>query len=179
APYEASYASPFIVSQPGTIPAGQVSPHVVNAPDVVVTFFAQAGIPLPWKMHGRDFSPLLRNPAAARWDHATLYTSTGQDYGASVTATLRGAKAARHAGVPYFAAVRHGHLKYIRYFDAREPEELYDLRADPEELTNLAGEPGRRADLVRLRTLWRQELQAADATYLELLPPVASGAGGN
>jgi arylsulfatase A-like enzyme len=81
--------------------------------------------------------------------------------------------------VPYFAAVRHGHLKYIRYFDAREPEELYDLRADPEELTNLAGEPARRADLVRLRTLWRQELQAADASYLELLPPVGSGAGGN
>ncbi|MFZ9747443.1 MAG: sulfatase-like hydrolase/transferase [Opitutaceae bacterium] len=174
APYEASYASPFIVSQPGTIPAGKVSRHVVNGPDVIVTFFAQAGIPLPWKMHGRDFSPLLRDPDGARWDHATLFTNTGQDYGANVAATLRGAKAPRHAGVPYFAAVRHGDRKYVRYFDAREPEELYDLRADPEELTNLAADPRHRAALERLRNLWQQELQAADAKYLELLPPPAS-----
>ena len=179
APYEASYASPFIVSRPGKIPAGKVSRHVVNGPDVVVTFFAQAGIPLPWKMHGRNFSPLLRDPDGAPWDHPTLFTNTGQDYGASVAAALRGAKAPRHAGVPYFAAVRHGHLKYVRYFEAREPEELYDLQADPEELTNLAADPRHRADLTRLRALWRQELQATDAAYLDLLPPVPAGAGGN
>jgi hypothetical protein len=64
-------------------------------------------------------------------DHTTLYTNTGQDYGSSVVATLKGAKPARHAGVPYFAAVRHGDLKYIRYLASGEPEELYDLGADP------------------------------------------------
>ena len=78
--------------------------------------------------------------------------------------------------MPYFAAVRHGDLKYIRYFDAREPEELYDLRADPEELTNLAADARHRAALERLRKLWQQELQAADAKYLELLPPLATPA---
>jgi len=171
APYEATYASPFIVSRPGTIPAGEVSRHVVNGPDVIVTFFAEAGIALPWKMHGRDFSALLRDPDHARWDHATLYMNTGQDYGSSVVATLKGAKPARHSGVPYFAAVRHADLKYIRYLAGGEPEELYDLGADPEEQTNLAGEPRRKADLERLRALWLQELRATDANFLSLLPP--------
>jgi arylsulfatase A-like enzyme len=171
APYEATYASPFIVSQPGTIPADKVSRHAVNGPDVIVTFFAQAGIPLPWKMHGRDFSPLLRDPDNARWDHPTLYTNTGQDYGSSIVATLKGAKPARHAGVPYFAALRHGNLKYIRYLTGSEPEELYDLSADPEEQTNLAGDTRSKMDLERLRALWLQELRATDANYLSLIPP--------
>jgi hypothetical protein len=104
-------------------------------------------------------------------DHTTLYTNKGQDYGSSVVATLKGAKPARHAGVPYFAAVRNGDLKYIRYLASGEPEELYDLGADPEELTNLAGEPRRKADLERLRALWLQELRATDANFLSLLPP--------
>lgn len=174
APYEATYASPFIVSRPGTIPAGRVSRHVLNGPDVVVTLFAQAGIPLPWKMHGRDCSPLLHDPGDARWDHPTLYTNTGQDFGSSVLATLEGAKPARHSGVPYFAAVRHGDLKYIRYLVSGEPEELYDLSADPEEQSNLAGEPRHAADLDRLRALWLQELRATDARFLALIPPTPS-----
>jgi arylsulfatase A-like enzyme len=172
APYEATYASPFIVSRPGTVPAGKVASQAVNGPDVIVTFFAQAGIALPWKMHGRDFSALLRDPDHARWDHPTLFTHTGQDYGSSVVTTLTGAKPAVHAGVPYFAAVRHGDLKYVRYLKGPEPEELYDLKADPEELTNLAADPQRKSDLERLRALWSQELRAADAPYLSHVSPL-------
>jgi arylsulfatase A-like enzyme len=67
--------------------------------------------------------------------------------------------------------VRHGDLKYVRYLSGTEPEELYDLQADPAELTNLAGEPRRKADLERLRALWWQELRAADAPYLARVSP--------
>ena len=171
APYETTYASPFIVSRPGSVPAGKVVRHTVNGPDVVVTFFAQAGIALPWKMHGRDFSAVLRDPESAHWNHPTLFTNTGEDYGANVIATLAGAKPAVHAGVPYFAAVRHGDLKYIRYLKGEEPEELYDLQADPEELNNLSGDQRRNQDLERLRSLWWQELRAADVPYLAHVLP--------
>jgi arylsulfatase A-like enzyme len=80
APYEAAYSRPLIVSMPGTLPAGKFCRHTVNAPDVVVTFFAQAGLELPWKMHGRDFTPLLRDPENAAWPRPTLFEHTGQDY---------------------------------------------------------------------------------------------------
>ncbi len=170
APYEATYSSPFIVSMPGTIPEGKHCPHTVNAPDVVVTFFSQAGVPVPWKMHGRDFSTLLENPENAAWDRPTLFTSFGQLYGSDATRAIREQKGAVHAGVPFYAAIRRGDLKYVRYLAGGEPEELYDLAADPDELTNLAGDTRHHAVLRELRGQWLRELQLTDAKFLDHLP---------
>ncbi|MGH7127073.1 MAG: sulfatase/phosphatase domain-containing protein, partial [Planctomycetaceae bacterium] len=169
APYEATYRSPLIVSRPGILPEGKYCPHAVNAPDMVVTFFAQAGIERPWKMHGRDITPLLLNPESAAWNHATLYEHTGQDYGSDVTKALTGGKEAVHSGVPYYVALRHGRHKYVRYLGVDEPDELYDLKADPEELTNLAAiaEYGPVRD--RLHGMLREELRRCDADFVELL----------
>src|SRR5690606_17065031 len=101
--------------------------------------FAQAGLDLPWKMHGRDFTPLLQDPENAAWPRPTLFTHTGQDYGSDVTAAIAGRRdAATHAGVPYYAALRQGPMKYVRYLADGEAEELYDLEADPGELRNIA-----------------------------------------
>lgn len=174
APYEATYSSPFIVSMPGTVPPGKLCRHTVNAPDVVVTFFAQAGIELPWKMHGRDLTPLLRDPEDPSWDQPTLFEHTGQDYGSAVTRALASGKRVAHSGVPYYAALRHGDLKYVRYFGGAEPEELYDLRTDPDELTNLAGDARYRDALEKYRAQLLDQLRAADAGFLEHLPPVAA-----
>ena len=64
APYDATYRSPLIVSMPGTFPRGKVAPHCVTGADLVVTYFAVAGLELPWPMHGRDLTPLLKAPDA-------------------------------------------------------------------------------------------------------------------
>jgi arylsulfatase A-like enzyme len=169
APYEATYRSPLIVSMPGTIPEGKYCPHPVNAPDLVVTFFAQAGIQPPWKMHGRDITPLLLNPEGAEWNHPTLYEHTGQHYGSDVTAALSGGKEAVHSGVPYYVALRHGRHKYVRYLGADEPEELYDLQSDPEELANLASLPEHRTVRDRLQRMLLEELRRCDAEFIGLL----------
>ncbi len=166
APYEASYRSPLIVSRPGKIPAGKYCPHPVNAPDLVVTFFAQAGIELPWKMHGRDITPLLMNPENAEWNHPTLYMHTGQDYGSNAVKAIQGEKAAVHSGVPYYVALRHGPYKYIRYLGADEPAELYDLDSDPEELINLAANEKFRETTDRLHKRLREELTRCGAAFL-------------
>lgn len=165
APYDAAYSSPLIVSQPGTFPEGQYCPQPVNATDLVVTFFARAGIEQPWKMHGRDISPLLENPQA-EWKQPMLFTHTGQDYGSSVTRALQRKKEAIHASVPYYAAVRLGTFKYVCYVGAGEPEELYDLKTDPEELTNLATSAEHRPQLTELRQALVTELKRCDADYL-------------
>ncbi|TXT19383.1 MAG: sulfatase, partial [Planctomycetota bacterium] len=89
APYDANYRSPLIVSRPGTIPTGKVCQHTVNGADLVVTFFKQTGLELPWTMHGRDISPLLSDPEHAEWNHATLYEHVGHEYGSDVTKVLR------------------------------------------------------------------------------------------
>ena len=172
APYEATYSSPFIVSMPGSLPAGKFCRHTVNAPDVIVTFFSLAGLELPWKMHGRDFTPLLLDPDNAPWERPTLYTHVGQDYGSNVTRAIAAEKEAVHANVPYYAALRHEDIKYVRYLTGSESEELYDLKADPDELTNLARDPRYRDSLEKYRALWLHEMQMADAAYLEHLPPL-------
>jgi arylsulfatase A-like enzyme len=64
APYDASYRSPLIVSRPGTIPEGKFCKQTPSAPDLIMTFFAAAGIKPPAGMHGRDLTPLLKNPGA-------------------------------------------------------------------------------------------------------------------
>ncbi len=167
APYDAAYASPLIVSQPGRLPAGKYCGHSVNSPDLVATFFAQAGIGLPWKMHGRDFSQLLAEPESANWDHPCLFTNTGEDYGSEVTKALQRQPVAVQAGVPYFAAVCWGKLKYVRYLAGSESEELYDLEADPEELINLAHNPAFSNQLELMRQGLQSELNLADASFAD------------
>lgn len=111
------------------------------------------------------------NPERAEWNHPTLYEHTGRDYGSDVTKALNGGKEAVHSGVPYYVALRHGPYKYVRYLGAGEPEELYDLKSDPEELTNLAVNSRHRAVRDRLHRMLLQELRRSDAAFLGLLNP--------
>ncbi|HTK78299.1 MAG TPA: sulfatase-like hydrolase/transferase [Gemmataceae bacterium] len=173
APYDANYASPLIVSRPGMLPKGKACPHPVNAPDLVVTFFRHAGIELPWTMHGRDITPLLQNPDMTDWQ-PVLYEHTGHDFGSDITRILREGGPAVYEKVPWYVAVRVGKYKYIRYLRAGEPEEVYDLAADPEELTNLAGR-GEHSELrARLREAAVAELRRTEADSLPHLPAAAA-----
>ncbi|MDQ3624312.1 MAG: sulfatase, partial [Verrucomicrobiota bacterium] len=58
---------------------------------------------------------------------------------------------------------------YIRYLYIGESEELYYLASDPEELTNLAGDPARREELERLRGVMAGELRRTRAGFAETL----------
>jgi arylsulfatase A-like enzyme len=173
APYNASLASPLIVSQPGVIPQGKICRHAVNSADLVVTFFKAAGIAPPWKLHGRDLGPLLREPARADWDHPTLMTFTGARYG-SDTKQIPTGKDAEYNGVPWWVMLRDGQYKYVRYLIAGETEEIYDLRADPEELRNLAGEASWQPLLKRLREKAIAELRRTEAGFADAMPATAS-----
>jgi arylsulfatase A-like enzyme len=163
APYDASYRSPLIVSLPGTVAAGKVCPQTPNAPDLVATFFAFANVTPPADLHGRDLTPLLKDPAAA-WPHPCLYEYTGHDYGSDVARILKDRpNEAIYQKVPWYAAVVHEGWKYVRYLRSGVGDELYDLRSDPEELTNLAAEARHAPRLKKLREALAAELRRAGA----------------
>jgi arylsulfatase A-like enzyme len=166
APYDANYRSPLIVSWPGRIPKGKTSSHCVNGADLVVTFFQTAGIELPWRMHGRDMSPLLTDPEYANWRHPCFFELTGHEYGSDVSKELRENGPAEHNQVPWYVAVRHRDVKYIRYLKPGVPEELYGLKADPEELTNLATHPDHQNQLMELRKTLHSELLFSEGDAL-------------
>jgi arylsulfatase A-like enzyme len=71
--------------------------------------------------------------------------------------------------VPWYDAVVQDSWKYIHYLRAGEIEELYDLRKDPEELTNLAAAPEQKERLEKLRAVLLEELHRTDASYADSL----------
>jgi arylsulfatase A-like enzyme/beta-lactamase superfamily II metal-dependent hydrolase len=172
APYDASLASAMIISRPGSIPEGAVCRHPINSPDLVDLFCREAGVVVPWKMHGRDIRPLLANPTTKEWVSPMILTHTARSYGAETDAIpdAKDAKLTAASAVPWYVLLRQGKYKYIRTFVKGETEELYDLEADPEELKNLANESVQTDWLATLRKSAIVELKRTDAKFAEALP---------
>lgn len=172
APYDAAFRSPLIISMPGTLAEGKVCTKPVNGTDLVATFSSFAGIPLPWEIHGRDLTPLLKDPIGATWPHPCFYEATGDHFGSDVTEVIKNKPTeAAHHHVPWYAALNDGRYKYVRYLTPGETEELYDLQTDPEELNNLADAQEHQGVLIRLRAAAVEELRRTRADYAEDLPP--------
>lgn len=169
APYDATLRSPLIFRQPGTIPAGQVCDVAVSGVDLPPTMLAAAGMRLPWEMHGHDLSPLLKNPKA-EWPHATLYTNTGTKFGRDTHDVPKAFPKNEQNGVPWWVAVRRGNYKYVRTLVADEVEELYDLAADPDELTNLAYEAKASEIVAKKRRELQEELKRTKCGFAERMP---------
>lgn len=178
APYDATIRSPMIVSQPGTLPQGKVCRAPVAGVDIPPTFFAAAGIELPWAMHGHNLAPLLANPAA-NWPHATLTTLVARKYGADCDRVPTDPAERDLGGIPWWVSLAKGNYKYIRTLVEGEIEELYDLENDPQELKNLALEPEHAKRLLEFREATIAELRRTGAKMADALPavgtPVADG----
>jgi arylsulfatase A-like enzyme len=168
-PYDDTIRSPLIFAMPGTIPADKTCDVPVAGVDFAPTLFRFCGFKdLPWKMHGRDLTPLLTDPSR-KWTEPMLITHTGRSFGKD---THDPTKMDVVESVPWWVATRDGKWKYIRTLVADEIEELYDLRADREELTNLALRAEHRATLERMRTLTIAELRRCEAGLVEYMPRV-------
>lgn len=167
APYDANYRSAFIVSMPSRFPTGKVCDASINATDVMATLLANMGVNVPWKLHGHDFTPLLQNPAAP-WPHACYYEHMGNEYGARVSETIHtGRTQANFQGVPLYSALVRDHFKLVHYLDGKSGEELYDLTRDPEELKNLIADPQQASRIASLRAEIRQELERTEAGFAD------------
>jgi arylsulfatase A-like enzyme len=173
APYDATIRSPMIVRMPGKIPAGSVCDTPVGGTDLVPTFFSQAGIDVPWKMHGHDISPLLANPKH-NWPHPVLTTLTSRRYGKDCDRVPTDPKLRDISGVPWWVSLRKGKYKYIRTLVKGELEELYDLESDPEELLNLATRREHQQRVEEFRRETVKELRRTDAKMVDHLPAVAN-----
>ena len=174
APYHATVGAPLIIRPPlskSKKTAGRVVTEPVSGVDLPPTFFAQAGLPLPWKMHGEDLSPLLENPQSKRTNPAML-VHTGKIYG-SATAKIPLAddpKLYHGPGIPWYVMVAKGKFKYVRNLIEGEMEELYDLTRDPDELNNLALKPRFDETLAQYRRMATKELKRTKAPFAGNLP---------
>lgn len=176
APYDGTIRAPLIVSMPGTLPKNEVCKSAAGGVDLVPTFFRFAGIDLPWKMHGHDLTPLLKNPSA-EWPHPVLMSFTQRKYGSDTHVVPPNSSSLDAGGVPWWISLTDGRYKYIRTLEENEIEELYDLRDDPEELNNLALDSKHSQRLIKYRKSTIKELRRTDAQIVNSLPPVNSSGG--
>lgn len=170
APYDATLASPFIVSHANKIPTDRVCKHPVNSADIVELMCNWAQVDIPWKMHGRDIRPLIENPGSTDWTRPMLITHTARSYGSDTDVIPTDERLTIVGNVPWYAMLRDGKYKYIRTLLEGETEELYDLEQDPEELTNLAHQSEHRDRMEVLRAKTIAELKATDAKFADNLP---------
>ena len=117
--YEGGIRVPFIARWPGKVKPGTVNDHVLAFWDFLPTAAELAGLPAPKGIDGISFLPALLGKAQKK--HEYLYW----DYG--------------HVRKQYKQGVRMCDWKGVRN-GQNAPLELYDLREDPGETTNVASE---------------------------------------
>ena len=133
--FEESIRVPLIIADPRVAPAhrGQVADAAVLNLDLPATFLSWAGVPIPAKYQGRSLAPIVSGEKPADWRSETFHEHF-----------------AVRDRIPAHEGVRTERFKYARYFD-HDHEFLHDLRADPDELTNLADDPAHAETLAKLR----------------------------
>ncbi|MFA5688728.1 MAG: sulfatase [Kiritimatiellales bacterium] len=122
--YEEPIRMPLLIRYPKEIAAGSVSSTMILNVDFAQTMLDLAGIPAPRDMQGKSFRPAFSGKTPADWRDSFFY----QHYGEWV---------APHYGV------RTDRYKLIYFYnDPDHPEwELFDLKNDPKELSNVHNNP--------------------------------------
>lgn len=154
--YEPGLHVPLIVRGPG-VQAGAVTDRFALDVDYAPTFLDLAGVAVPADMHGRSLAPLLRGEEPADW-RTSIYYRYYHDPGHHNTRAHYGVRTATH--------------KLIHYWK-KDAWELFDLRRDPTEQKNLAGEPAHAATLAALQAeIARLQKELGDTgQYADTIPP--------
>ena len=134
--YEGGHRVPAIVRWPDRVTPGRISDEVIISTDIFPTIMEIAGINFDHPVEGVSLLPhLTRNEAI---DRETLYWHYPH----------------YHRGKPG-GAIRVGDLKLIEYYENGDLE-LYDLKEDPGETTNLfSSDPNKAFELQAMLEEWR------------------------
>ncbi|HKV33758.1 MAG TPA: sulfatase [Pyrinomonadaceae bacterium] len=125
--YEESIRMPLLIRYPAAIKAGTVRDEFALNIDLAPTLLELAGVSVPARMEGQSLVPLLK-AARTEWRKSFLI----EYYSDKVFPRIS------RMG---YKAVRNERWKYIHYFELEGMDELYDLKADPYEMTNIIKQP--------------------------------------
>ena len=125
--YEETIRIPLIVRHPPLVAAGAVPEAMVQAIDLAPTILELARVADPVARQGRSLVPLLRGDEVP-WRQSILVEYRSDTVFPRI----------RDMG---YQAVRTTRHKYIHYLELPGMDELYDLEADPYEMSNLIGTP--------------------------------------
>jgi N-sulfoglucosamine sulfohydrolase len=152
--YDRGVEMALLMQMPGTIPQGQVVSELILNINIAPTILEAADVEIPPDMQGRSLRPGLTGGEYA--SHDTIYIEKNRhgkhDPVSSVRAppyhTIRNfdaetKRACLPDDVPYMNDTFEGWFNELwpELNLARDEEELFDIVDDPDEFTNLAGDP--------------------------------------
>ena len=141
--YEESLRVPLIVADPRVSKQerGKVSDAIALNVDLPATFLDWAGIAVPDRYQGRSLKPVVAAKTPSDWRTESFHEHF-----------------AVRSRIPAFEGLRNDRFKYVRYFDHGH-EFLHDLKSDPYELVNLAGDPKHAKTLQAMRDRTKNRVQ--------------------
>ncbi|WP_327149435.1 sulfatase family protein [Nocardia sp. NBC_01329] len=151
APYEESMRVPLAVSGP-TVEPGRSDAMALSI-DLAPTILDWAGVPVPDRVDGSSLTGVLRGDARWRTDFLAEYGGPGADGREGIAQEqIPGTETplVYVLDMPSWSGVRTQRYLYVRWYERERPieareYELYDLRSDPYQLTNLVKTPEGRA----------------------------------
>ena len=181
----ASCQVPMIMRWPKGIAAGQVCDELVQNIDLVPTFFelGKAKKPASYQIDGQSLTPLFKNGTADAW-RSHLYLEMGT---ARATVTKDWSYIAVRYTKDQIADIKKSTLQnlpramsYIGrlgigvrgadrpgFFDE---DQLYHLKSDPKEMTNLAYNKEQVTRVKEMRDLLQQDLESIGRPFGEFIP---------
>lgn len=195
--YDPGIHVPCMARWPGVIQPGRSSSALLSGEDLTPTFLEAAGVPVPESMSGVSFRALLDGSRMKTRDRifAARLTHGGRPFKEGTTThTFDLSRAVRNdrfkliynctPQMRYSPVDSYTERSWIEmgeehywgrlpaamdkaYYGARPVMELYDLEADPVEMSNLAGRPGLAA-VQRELTVAMQEKMILDWDFLPL-----------
>ena len=128
--FEESTRVPFIVSVPWMNKQhGKATKHITELLDLYPTLAELSGLKAPKNLHGASLVPLLKNPSTDEWTKELAFTIS------------------RNGG----ESIRTHNWRFTHWGFGSGGMELYDLRKDPGEFTNLANDPKYKKQLKKLK----------------------------
>jgi len=141
--FEEATRVPFIVSVPWMKDRhGQATKHITELIDLYPTVAELAGLKAPDCLQGESMLPLLQNPASKDWKKDVAFTIS------------------RSGG----ESIRTHDWRFTQWGFGASGVELYDLKNDPSEFTNLAANPKYAAQLERMKKQLEAKRSAAGYT---------------
>lgn len=137
---ETSVRMPFLIRYPKMIKPGSVNKDLCINVDIAPTLLELAGAETPKAMQGRSMVPLLTGDCVPDWRESQLYTYWG--------------------GPPNHYGIRNHRYTYIKI--PGHPDELFDRKADPDQLHNVAGNPENKGIVQRLEAELRRQMKDVD-----------------
>ena len=198
--YDAGIRVPFIAVWPGKLKPGSTNDATICLADLMPTLIELAGGKAPDSLDGRSFAPLLHGRAKQHRDRMFNTQSGDGDYNVYPSRSLRTREwkyilnlhpefqhhthDTRHRtgnGIRYWrtwleqAKTNPAAAAIVKRFTERPAEELYDLKADPYEMHNLAADAKQSSRLASMRAELREWMMRQDDTQTVFGKPLLIG----